>query len=580
MSNSNRQPAKNLFRLFISSSLLGLCLFDFSPWRHQLTAIANDNVPATENGDRQTNGQLTIYVNPNTGNDERGKGTLESPFKTITQALMLAKPATTIVLAQGVYSGDTGEDFPLMVKSNVTIQGDAKNIGKDIIIQGGGLYTSPTAASQNATIVASKNAGKIIGVTVINPNSRGHGLWIESASPEIKGNMFSGSGTSGVSVNGNSKPIITDNYFYQNRGNGLLVYGTSQVQVTNNIFDRTGFGISAVQNTLITALNNRFHGNRIGIILEGKAQAVLRHNSIENSTEDGIVTVAKSRLDLGTTQQPGKNTFKNNANSDIRNLTKTETITAYGNQLNDKNQGAVDLNANTSNVSLTASLPSNVSTDRSTPNILPPNEKTPTLKTPTTNSSNNNRNNTIDNDTVTGNTQTNNTESREIVFSAPTNTNTNTTPPETISNNTNSQSTTDKNPVGSLPPPPTTSTNNNLPTTTTTPTNTTTNSNNNSNSNGRNLSDAVDRLSGNKTSNNNNSVATNTGGGRGGYRVIVSTRDNSQKEEVKSLYPDAFATSYNGRSMLQVGVYNDRQNAEQILQFLKERGFNGVVLEN
>jgi parallel beta-helix repeat protein len=561
MRNIDRRTTNKLLLLLLNSSLLGFLLANLSLLTWHSTVIANDINLTTENSDRQPTGKLTLYVNPDTGDDGRGQGTLESPFKTITQALMMAKPTTTIILAVGTYSQETGEEFPLILKNNVTIQGNAKTIGKDIVIQGGGLYTSPTAAAQNATLVATKNAGKIIGVTIMNPNSRGHGLWIESANPEVQSNMFAGNGTSGLSINGNSKPIIDNNYFYQNRGNGLLVYGTSQPQIKNNIFDRTGFGISAVQNTSITVFNNRFYSNRIGIILEGNAQAVLRNNTIEQSTEDGVVTIAKSRVDLGTIEQPGKNTFKNNAGSDIRNLTKTETIAAYGNQLNGKNQGAIDLNANTSNVNIAISTSPNITTDRSTPNINPSDRTTSTTKTPTNNQI---TQRTIDNTNTSPNTtEPDNTNSREIVFSAPTN--------KTTSNNNSSSQT--NNSTNTLPPPPTTSRTN-------TTSNNNTPSNNNSNSNRKNLGDALDGLSGNQTSYNNNPVTTNNIGSNGySYRVIVSARDNAQKEEVKSLYPDAFSTNYNGRSMLQIGVFSSRESAEQILQYLKERGLDGLILE-
>jgi parallel beta-helix repeat protein len=564
-----RRPANKTLLLWLHSSLLSFCLANLSLLTWHSTAAANNTNTVTENSDRQPTDKLTLYVNPDTGDDGRGQGTLESPFKTITQALMLAKPTTTIILAIGTYSQETGEEFPIILKNNVTIQGNAETIGKDIVIQGGGLYTSPTAAAQNATLVATKNAGKIIGVTIMNPNSRGHGLWIESANPEIQSNMFAGNGTSGVSINGNSKPIIDNNYFYQNRGNGLLVYGTSQPQIKNNIFDRTGFGISAVQNTLITVVNNRFYGNRIGIILEGNAQAMLRNNTIEQSTEDGLVTIAKSRVDLGTLERPGKNIFKNNAGSDIRNLTKTETIAAYGNQLSGKNQGAINLNANTSNVNIAISTSPDITTDRSTLNILPSNRTTSTTKTPTNNRT---MERTIDNtnntNTNTSSTNTNNIKGREIVFSAPNNTT------STVPNNNIPQQIPNNNITGTLPPPPIATSRNNTTSTHNTP------NNNNSNLNRKNLGDALDGLSGTQTSSHNSPVMTNNTGSSGySYRVIVSTRDNAQKEEVKALYPDAFTTNYNGRPMMQIGVFSSRESAEQILQYFKERGLDGLILE-
>jgi parallel beta-helix repeat protein len=508
------------------SNFFWLTLYLFSiiifPLPQYAVATADDSVRKLKDETKQTS--LQIYVNPLSGNDERGRGSLQSPFKTITQALMLAQPKTTIVLAAGTYSKETGEEFPLILKSNVVIQGNPNTIGKDIIIQGSGIYTSPTAAAQNVTIVATKNAGKLIGVTVINPSSRGHGLWIESASPEIISNMFAGSGTSGVSVNGNSSPLIANNYFYQNRGNGLLVYGTSRPQIKNNIFDRTGFGVSAVQNTGITLLNNRFYHNRIGIILEGDAKAILRNNLIENSTEDGLVTIARASVDLGTIDRPGNNAFKNNLGSDIRNLTKKETIAAYGNQLNGKKQGAIDLNAKVSPVDFTAPITSNTVNERKLSNIS----------------------------TLTNTTTIDRTQSREITFSASDEVT------ENVSTTNNPERPTNNTSTPTLPPPPTISSNSTT--------------NNRNTTDRQNLGDVLSNLGNDRTSTTRQITGEY-------YRVIVATQTDSQKQNVRSLYPDAFNTNYQGRSMLQVGVFSSRDKAEQTLQSLQDLGFDGLIVQ-
>ena len=52
-----------------------------------------------------------IYVNPKNGDDSQGGKEL-SPLKTITQALKIATPGSTIKLASGTYSEATGEVFP------------------------------------------------------------------------------------------------------------------------------------------------------------------------------------------------------------------------------------------------------------------------------------------------------------------------------------------------------------------------------------------------------------------------------------------------------------------------------------
>ncbi len=280
-----------------------------------------------------------IYVNPTQGNDQEGRGSEDSPFKTITQALMLANPNSLIILSPGTYSLESGEIFPLIL-NNVTIQGSPRSQGHNVIIRGSGDYISSTGAGHNVTIVATSR-GKLTGVTVTNPHDRGYGLWLESANLEISNNTFTQNGASGIAVNGESRAVITRNRFFNNRGNGLIVYAQSSVEVRDNTFEKTGFGISALENSQIQLENNQIISNRIGVILEGNAQATLRKNVIEQSTEDGLVAIASAQVDLGTTRESGENLFISNRGLDIRNLTKN-TIIAVGTQLSGDFEGSVD----------------------------------------------------------------------------------------------------------------------------------------------------------------------------------------------------------------------------------------------
>ena len=63
------------------------------------------------------------------------------------------------------------------------------------------------------------------------------------------------------------------------------------------------------------------------------------------------------------------------------------------------------------------------------------------------------------------------------------------------------------------------------------------------------------------------------------YKVIVEARNSYQESQVRSLYPDAFRTNYKGRSMLQVGVFSTRQNAQQVLQNLKRAGLGALIIQ-
>lgn len=63
-----------------------------------------------------------------------------------------------------------------------------------------------------------------------------------------------------------------------------------------------------------------------------------------------------------------------------------------------------------------------------------------------------------------------------------------------------------------------------------------------------------------------------------GYRVIVAANNTQEQSRVRSLYPEAFTTSYQGRSMLQVGLFSSRDNAEKAHQSLESAGLNAIII--
>lgn len=288
----------------------------------------------------QTN---VLYVSPSTGNDPGGNGSDRAPFKTITRALSVAQPNTTILLAPGTYSTQTGETFPLVLKRNVTVQGNPNSRGQNVLIEGGGQFISPTSAGQNIAILAADGAN-LTGVTVTNPNYRGYGLWIESSSPRIANNTFTGNTHDGISVVGNSEPLIQGNYFFKNGANGITIFGNSQGEVRENIFENTGFGINISQHATPLLIGNRITFNKDGIVVQSAARPVLRQNYIERNQRDGIVAIAQSLPDLGTSEAPGSNVIRNNGRYDVNNNATKEIIPAYGNQLaSNRILGRVDI---------------------------------------------------------------------------------------------------------------------------------------------------------------------------------------------------------------------------------------------
>jgi parallel beta-helix repeat protein len=491
--------------------LSSLCLVLMLPLLADATvlnkkAIAQTNVPEA------TIESLTIYVDPEAGDDSQSGDSQDTALKTITKALAIAESGTTIELAWGTYSEATGEVFPLVIKENITLKGSPGSQGHNIVIEGNGYLITHTGGGQNVTIAALKEAGGIMGVTVINPHARGHGLWIEEANPAVVGNTFTNNGNTGVSINGDSSPLIENNYFYNNGGNGLLVYGTSQAEIKNNLFEKTGFGVSAVQNSSLLLTDNQFKGNRIGIILEGEARGILRNNTIEASQESGLTAISQSQVDLGSSEQPGNNTFSRNGQLDIQNASSNE-IVAVGNQTEGKTTGKIDFNEGES----LAFVPQS---DRDLPvissslvkNKTPDPESDPLLNPPTDTNSN----------------------QQELVFNAPNSSQPVPFPPETDSQET-------------LPSPPEIASNSQLPA----------------------PSSSVGSLSAVLSS----SPETIR------YKVLVETDSDRQELQVRSLYPEAFATIDEGKSVLQVGAFSSRDKADRAKESLEDLGLDSYILE-
>ena len=464
-------------------------------WRSELAVSARSSFAIAQSPSLSKN---TIYVNPETGDDSQA-GKKTSPLKTITQALAIAEDNSTIQLAAGTYSKDTGETFPIVIENKVTLQGDPQNQGYKTIIRGDGYFISPTGAGQNVAIAAVKNAGAIIGVTVTNNHSRGHGIWVESASPKIISNTFTRNGNTGVSLNGKSSALLEDNYFYNNSGNGLLVYGNSQPEVVKNTFEQTGFGISLVRDSVAQISENLFDGNRIGIILEGNARGTLRDNEIINSQESGLTAIAQSRVDLGTDDEPGNNTFRSNK-LDIQNATNSE-IVAVDTQVQGDIEGNINFDRgtfvttdNTNTFKDLPPLPARLNVESSP---LPP--ATPALNIPDEPPSN----------LPAPPPVTANSGNKELIF----------TPPSSSDI-----------PIPDLEPVP--------------------------------------------FAPSSSAPYTPVK-----YKVLVEVLDNGEEDEVRSLYPEAFETIYQGEPWLQVGAFSDWDKAKRAEQNLIELGLGTYLID-
>jgi parallel beta-helix repeat protein len=308
-------------------------------------------VPAVQNVTAQAPATGTIiYVNPTGGSDAAGAGTTEAaPVKTITFALKQAQSGTVIQLLPGDYNAESGETFPLNLKSGVTLKGNEESKGQGILIRGTGSYTSKSFAKQDITILGGSGA-TISGVTVTNPSQRGTAVWIESTNTVITNNTFTNSGRDGVFITGTANPKIQNNIFTLNVGNGVSITKQSTGEVRGNIFQNTGFGVAVGQTAAPMIADNQIIQNNSGVVVTDSAKPMLRSNVIQDSRDYGLVALQTAEPNLGTQEDPGKNLIRNNGTKDVKkffdvlNATKEKTITAVGNDIDPKRiSGKIDL---------------------------------------------------------------------------------------------------------------------------------------------------------------------------------------------------------------------------------------------
>ncbi len=287
-----------------------------------------------------------LYVNPSTGNDS-ASGSQGTPLKTITKAIQQATAGSSIRLMPGTYSAATGEVFPLVVPSNVTIVGDENQKGKGIQITGSGRYLSASFGGQNITFKL-ESLSILKGVTITNNESRGTGIWIESTNPTVVNCTFVNCQREGIFTTGTAKPIVTDCVFFQNAAAGISIVREAKGEYRNNVCQNTGYGIAIGDNAAPLLVGNRVFENRSGIVLSRAARPVLRNNIIERNTETGLVILETCVPDLGSPQEPGGNAMRDNGEVDLQNATNPQiTIVSVGNQLNPTRlQGAIELLAN------------------------------------------------------------------------------------------------------------------------------------------------------------------------------------------------------------------------------------------
>ncbi len=280
---------------------------------------------------------VTWYVSPASGNDRTGDGSPNKPLATLTYALRVAqaKGGGIIQLGAGTYDLNSGEQFPLIVGSRTIVRGNEATKGQEVQIVGGGEYNPSSFSSNNLTLLVPKGAAgvEIRGVTVINPSSRGYGVWVDGSSPVIFASTFTGNQIAGMILTGESMAILANNIFLRNGNAGLIIDGAAKPTIRSNVFQQTGFGLDVRQFAQPQVNENLFYSNQDGMIIQANARPSLRGNLIEHNQRNGIILNASAGLDFGDVNDAAGNVLRNNGELDIVNASRLPVV-SNGNQFN------------------------------------------------------------------------------------------------------------------------------------------------------------------------------------------------------------------------------------------------------
>ncbi|HEY9642262.1 MAG TPA: DUF1565 domain-containing protein [Coleofasciculaceae cyanobacterium] len=272
----------------------------------------------------------SVYVDPAKG-DDRATGEANEPLKTLTAALQQVVTGSVIYLNPGAYTIESGEVFPLAIAAGITVVGNPASRGRGIALVGSGEFHSPTFAQQSVTLLL-EDAAQLRGVTVTNPIAKGSGIWIEDTHPTIAHCTLRQCQREGIFVTGTAKPAITNCLFQGNGASGIAFVRYAKGEVRRSMFLDNGLGIVLSDRAAPLIIDSQFAENRCGLVLSGSCRPVLRGNTIEYNSREGLSVFGNAQPDLGNTAEAAGNSFQGNRDCDLRNQTAI-AIDSAGNQI-------------------------------------------------------------------------------------------------------------------------------------------------------------------------------------------------------------------------------------------------------
>ena len=247
--------------------------------------------------------QQVLYVDPAQGQDNREGRSTNQPLKTITAALRLSQGDTQIQLQAGLYTANSGEQFPLVIPSGCELVGQPGGGRPTAIVQGSGPVQHPVLGSQVAASVLQDGA-KLNQVTIINTQAQGIGLLLTEGRPQLAGVVVMKCPQYGAVTLGKALPLVQDCVF-EDCGTAIAWFTQSKGQFERVFCQKNQTALLIQDSAAPLILSCGLERNVTGIAIADTANPVLRNNRIrQNQTVGLTLTDRKStRLNSSHSQQ-------------------------------------------------------------------------------------------------------------------------------------------------------------------------------------------------------------------------------------------------------------------------------------
>jgi parallel beta-helix repeat protein/predicted outer membrane repeat protein len=199
---------------------------------------------------------------------------------TIQAGIDTAVNGDTVLVADGIYTGDGNRDIDFLGKDIVVMsesgpssciidcEGDSLNLHRAFYFHNGetsgsGVQGFTIQNGYGSAINCDISTSPTISNSIFTDNSVGHAIYCnDDSSPTISNNTFIENSDGAIYCNDYSSPTISNNTFVENSG-GAIYCGSSSTTISNNTFTGNSGGAIVCSWASPTISNNTFTGNSV-----------------------------------------------------------------------------------------------------------------------------------------------------------------------------------------------------------------------------------------------------------------------------------------------------------------------------